>query len=96
MPGYDALAAFVSSGEDVSIFKRFSRLNTELLLHMQAELLGLETTVEEIRMNPDLNGFNVSWLGAPYTDANSAISSVFERVRLSLDRYCELLSGSHT
>jgi hypothetical protein len=89
MPGYNSLAEFMSSRQDVSILRRFSALNTETLLHMQAELLGLELTVEELRANPDLNGFNASWLGAPSTDANAVITGVFERSRTLLDKYCE-------
>jgi hypothetical protein len=89
MPGYNSLAEFMSSRQDVSILRRFSALNTETLLHMQAELLRLELTVEELRANPDLNGFNASWLGAPYTDTNAVITSVFERIRALLDKYCE-------
>ena len=88
MPGYDSLADFMCSREDTGIFRRFSQLNTEILLHTQAELLGLELTVEEIRNNPDLNDFNTSWLGAPHCDANAAIANVFERVHLLLNKHC--------
>lgn len=87
MPGYDALAEFMSSRRDTSIFRRFSQLNTESLLHMQAELLGLELTLEEIRRDPDHSRFNISWLTVPQTDANAVIASVFERVRVLLDQY---------
>ena len=89
MPGYDALAEFMNARTETSIFRRFSRLNTESLLHIQAELLGLELTVDEIRQNPDHNGFNTSWLTAPYSDSNAAIGEIFERIRALLDCYCE-------
>jgi hypothetical protein len=89
MPGYGTLAEFMSSRRDTSIFRRFSQLNTESLLHTQAELLGLELTLEEIRNDPQHNGFNISWLGVPHSDTNAVIASIFERVRVLLDQYCE-------
>lgn len=89
MPGYESLTDFMCSREDMSILRRLLRLNVECLLHMQAELHGLELTIEELRLNPDSHGFNISWLSAPYTDANAVITGVFERVRALLDRYCE-------
>lgn len=89
MPGYDALANFMCSREDASILRRFSQLNTESLLHMQAELLGLELTVAEIRNDSNLNAFNNSWLGAPQNDANAAIVNMFDRIRMLLDKYCK-------
>jgi hypothetical protein len=89
MPGYDTLAEFMSSRRDMSIFRRFSHLNTESLLHMQAELLGLELTLEEIRRDPGHNRFNTSWLGVAHSDTDAVIASVFERVRVLLDQYRE-------
>jgi hypothetical protein len=96
MGGYGHLAQFMSSRRDGSIFRRFSDLNTESLLHMQAELLGLELTIDELRKDPDLNGFNTSWLGSPYGDANSVIANVFSRARVLLDRYCGYSHGERT
>lgn len=87
MPGYDGLAEFMSSRNDTSIFRRFAHLNTESLLHMQAELLGLELTLEEIRRDPEHNRFNTAWLGLPHSDTNAVISGLFERVRKLLDQY---------
>lgn len=55
---------------------------------MQAELLGLEMTVDELRQNEDLNGFNTSWIGPP-RDTNQVVATVYERVRVLLDQYCE-------
>ena len=87
MPGYDAMAAFMTSRKDTSIFRRFSRLNTESLLHMQAELLGFELTLEEIRQNPEHNRFNTSWLGVRHGDVDAVTANIFERVRVLLDQY---------
>lgn len=87
MPGYDSMAVFMSSRRDTSIFRRFSHLNTESLLHMQAELLGLELTLEEIRQDPEHNRFNKSWLGVQRSDVDAFSANIFERVRVLLDQY---------
>ena len=88
MPGYSDLAAFMVSKPDTSVFRRFSALNTESLLHMQAELLGLELAVEEIRQDPELQSYDSSWLSAPYSDSNAVIGGIFDRLRTLLNDYC--------
>jgi hypothetical protein len=85
--GYYALAEFMSSRRDTQFFRRFSGLNIESLLHMQAELLGLELTLEEVRRDPDHNRFNTSWLGVPQSSGTSAVAGIFERARVLLDQY---------
>ena len=98
MPGYSDLAAYMVSRADTSMFRRFSALNTESLLHMQAELLGLELAVEEIRQDTELNNFDVSWLSAPYSDSNAVIGGLFDKLRNLLDAYCKELHScsNHT
>lgn len=94
MPGYAAMAEFMSSRRDTSIFRRFSHLNTESLLHMQAELLGLELTLEEIREDPEHNRFNTSWLGVQRSEVDAFSANIFERVRVLLDQYRGYLDGT--
>ena len=45
--GYPTLAAYMGASPEISIFRRFSDLNTQTLLHYQAELISLETCLRE-------------------------------------------------
>jgi hypothetical protein len=46
-PGYPSVAALFSKDNDFAIFRRFRYLNTRNLLHLQAELISLETKLQE-------------------------------------------------
>lgn len=46
-PGYPTLAAYMGASPEISIFRRFADLNTQMLLHYQAELISLETCLRE-------------------------------------------------
>jgi hypothetical protein len=39
--GYPQLAAFINSDDSFAIFRKFSRTNTRILLHLQAEIQAL-------------------------------------------------------
>jgi hypothetical protein len=90
MPGYGELAKFMSSRADTAIFRRFANLNTEVLLHMQAELSGIEMSLNVLRTTPNWNAFDSSWLTPPPCNTNAAVGDLFERARVLLDRYCKL------
>jgi len=48
MEGYDKFAAFISSDDGMSIYRRFSSLNTKNLLYLQAEISNLEAQLKNI------------------------------------------------
>jgi hypothetical protein len=87
MPGYGELAGFMASRRDTEIFRRFSKMNTETLLHMQSELSALEMSLNVMRADPSWNRFDSSWLAAPQSNANAVIGDMFERARVLLDQY---------
>ena len=88
MPGYGDLANLMVSKPDTGVFRKFSSLNIESLLHMQAELLNIELAIDELRNDSDLNAFDISWLSAGRSSSDTAICSLFERLRGMLDTYC--------
>jgi hypothetical protein len=47
-PGYPSVAALFSKDNDFAIFRRFRYLNTRNLLYLQAELIALETKLEDL------------------------------------------------
>ena len=47
MTGYEALAILLGHQEDLAVFRRFSRVNTKILLYMQAQLLHLDEQLKE-------------------------------------------------
>lgn len=67
MPDYKGLASLMDEYHDVSIFRRFRRLNLQNLLHMQAELVHVEQELQEIhgedsRSNdPVRRSFQTNW-----------------------------------
>ena len=79
----------MASRPDTEIFRRFSNLNAESLLHMQAELSALELSLNVMREDPSWNAFNASWLTAPHCNENATVGDMFDRVRVLLDRYRE-------
>jgi hypothetical protein len=46
--GYPQLAAFINSDDSFAIFRKFSRTNTRLLLHLQAEIQVLEKELDTL------------------------------------------------
>ena len=46
-PGYPALAAFQSHATETTIFRRFRKLNSLNLLHLQTEMLLLENEIQD-------------------------------------------------
>ncbi|KAK2769441.1 hypothetical protein FQN52_005029 [Onygenales sp. PD_12] len=48
MAGYDELAKFITADPGLSIYRRFSYLNTKNILYLQAELVNLEAQLERI------------------------------------------------
>ena len=78
----------MASRSDTEIFRRFSDLNAENLLHMQAELSAIEMSLDVMREDPNWNAFNSSWLTAPRCDANGVVGDIFDRARVLLDQYC--------
>jgi hypothetical protein len=87
MAGYGGLAGFMASRSDTEIFRAFSKLNVENLLHMQAELSALEMSLNVMREDSGWNSFNSSWLTAPECNVNTVIGDMFERARILLEQY---------
>jgi hypothetical protein len=47
-PGYPSVAALFSKDNDFAIFRKFRYLNTRNILYLQAELISLESKLEEL------------------------------------------------
>lgn len=92
MTGYGALATMMASHQNTEAFRRFSSLNMENILHMQAELQHLELVINEVRRVPELNGFDQIWVDCPEHLSEEGIRQIFERSRTLLDQYREKLS----
>jgi spore germination protein YaaH len=88
MTGYGALAAMMVNHQNIEAFRRFSSLNLENILHMQAELQHLEAIINEVRAIPDVNGFDRIWIDDPESMSEEDIHRIFERSRTLLDQYC--------
>jgi hypothetical protein len=88
MPGYGAFAEMMASHQTIEVFKRFSTLNLENILHMQAELQHLEAIINEVRRIKGLNDFDSVWIEKPESMSEGDIRQVFERSRGLLDEYC--------
>jgi hypothetical protein len=54
-PGYPHLAAFLSSDENFSLYRRFSYLSARLLLHKQDTLRALEAKLDALDRRDDTN-----------------------------------------
>ena len=54
MDGYPKLASLIGQKPEAAIFRRFSNLNTENLLYLQAELTLLEQELKDI-VDEDIN-----------------------------------------
>ena len=87
MTGYGALATMMASHRNIEAFRKFSVLNIENLLHMQAELQNLEMVINEVRKLPEVNGFDRIWIECPEKITQEDIRGIFERSRTLLDQY---------
>ena len=61
MTGYTILAKVIGARNELSIFKKFSRLGAQNLLRMQAELLDLELELKQIAQDRSTAGLDQSW-----------------------------------
>ncbi|KAK8033616.1 hypothetical protein PG991_003014 [Apiospora marii] len=67
MPDYKGLASLMDEYHDVTIFRRFRKLNLQNLLHMQAELVHVEQELQEIHDedsrsdDPIRQSFQTNW-----------------------------------
>ncbi|OAL26479.1 hypothetical protein AYO22_04217 [Fonsecaea multimorphosa] len=95
MTGYGALAAMMASHQNIEAFRKFSSMNLENILHMQAELQHLEVVINEVRKIPGLNSFDQIWIEDPESMSEEDIHRIFERSRTLLDQYCKK-RGSRT
>ena len=78
----------MASHQNAEAFRKFSSLNMENILHMQAELQHLEVVINEVRKIPALNSFDRIWIECPEHMSEGDIRKIFERSRALLDEYC--------
>ncbi|KIW80589.1 hypothetical protein Z517_07205 [Fonsecaea pedrosoi CBS 271.37] len=91
MTGYGALAAMMASHQNIEAFRKFSSMNLENILHMQAELQHLEVVINEVRKIPGMNSFDRIWIDNPESMSEEDIHRIFERSRTLLDEYYRAL-----
>ncbi|OAG41043.1 hypothetical protein AYO21_04656 [Fonsecaea monophora] len=91
MTGYGALAAMMASHQNIEAFRKFSSMNLENILHMQAELQHLEVVINEVRKIPGMNSFDRIWIDNPESMSEEDIHRIFERSRTLLDQYYRAL-----
>ncbi|KAJ9503289.1 hypothetical protein LTR99_006851 [Exophiala xenobiotica] len=91
MTGYGALASMMASHQHAEAFRKFSSMNMENILHMQAELQHLEVVIDEVRKIPALNSFDRIWIENPEHMSEDDIRKIFERSRALLDEYYRTL-----
>ncbi|KIW23888.1 uncharacterized protein PV07_12051 [Cladophialophora immunda] len=91
MTGYGALASMMASHQNIEAFRKFSSMNLENILHMQAELQHLEVVINEVRKIPGLNSFDRIWIDNPESMSEEDIHRIFERSRTLLDQYYRAL-----
>jgi len=85
--GYGALAKMMASHRNQEAFRKFSTLNIETMLHMQAELLHLELVIDEARKSNKIGHFDRSWLKCAKDMSQEDIQTIFERSRTLLKQY---------
>ena len=56
MADYTRLAALMASHKELALFRKFAKLNTKCLLHMQSELIHLEAELENIELENGHSG----------------------------------------
>lgn len=86
----------MASHQDIEAFRKFSGLNMENILHMQAELQHLEMIINEVRKVPELNSFDRIWVECPEHMCQDDITKIFERSRTLLDQYRRSLPVDHS
>ncbi|KAJ9610840.1 hypothetical protein H2200_005617 [Cladophialophora chaetospira] len=84
----------MASHRNIEAFRKFSKLNLENILHMQAELQHLEAVIEQVRTIPDLSSFDRIWIDDPESMSEDDIRRIFERSRTLLDQYYQALLGT--
>lgn len=87
--GYGALAKMMASHRNQEVFRKFSSLNIETMLHMQAELLHLELVIDEARKSDKMGHFDKGWLKCAKDMSQKDIQEIFERSRSLLKQYRE-------
>ncbi|KAH8766350.1 hypothetical protein F5882DRAFT_442927 [Hyaloscypha sp. PMI_1271] len=96
--GYPTLAAYIGATPELTIFRRFTNLQTQSLLYYQAELIYLEGQLRDLEVqasnSEDLARFarDWEWLGA--VDLNGGLNhhmTVMLRIRTVMKEYNELL-----
>jgi hypothetical protein len=92
MTGYGALASMMASHQNIEAFRKFSSMNMENILHMQAELQHIEMIINEARKIPELNTFDRIWVECPENLSEEDVGRLFERSRTLLDQYRMSLS----
>lgn len=85
--GYGALARMMANHRNQEVFRRFSTLNIENMLHMQAELLHLELIIDEARKSDKTGHFDRGWLKCAKDMSQMDIEEVFERSRALMKQY---------
>ncbi|OQU95593.1 hypothetical protein CLAIMM_01777 [Cladophialophora immunda] len=81
----------MASHQNIEAFRKFSSMNLENILHMQAELQHLEVVINEVRKIPGLNSFDRIWIDNPESMSEEDIHRIFERSRTLLDQYYRAL-----
>lgn len=85
--GYGALAKMMASHRNQEVFRKFSTLNVEIMLHMQAELLHLELVIDEARKSDKIGDFDRGWLKCAKDMSQEDIQEIFERSRTLMKQY---------
>lgn len=85
--GYGALAKMMASHRNQEVFRKFSTLNLEIMLHMQAELLHLELVIDEARKSDKIGDFDRGWLKCAKDMSQEDIQEIFERSRTLMKQY---------
>jgi hypothetical protein len=89
--GYGALARMMANHRNQEVFRIFSTLNIENMLHMQAELLHLELVIDEARKSDKTGNFDRGWLNCAKDLSQMDIEDVFERLSTLMKQYRTLL-----
>lgn len=97
MEGYAQIGDRMSSHPEFAIFRRFSALNAQNLLYLQAELLDLETRLREIeRSNSESDNETRKWYARDWYSLSNASDDdggnpqqweLFLEIRQKLEQY---------
>lgn len=74
MEGYTKLATLMGAYPEVAIVRRFARLNAQNILYLQAELVHLESRLNELEdqdkdsSDPDRTDCALDWFALRYCD----------------------------